>query len=68
MTTTTSMMQAITTPSRFGFEVVDMFFGEVRDRRDQTIAVRGDLLRNIATGEIREFRGREGRIIHTNPL
>ena len=44
--THTSRMAAITTPSRFGYEIVDVFFGEVRVRSDQTLAMINDLLRD----------------------
>lgn len=56
--TRTSRMDAITTPARWGYEVVDVFFGEVRVRKNQTIAFKGDLLRK--DGIVREFIAREG--------
>ena len=56
----TSVMAAITTPARWSYEVVDVFFGEVRVRANQTIAMKGDLLRDMDDGSIVEFIGREG--------
>ena len=56
----TSVMAAITTPARWSYEGVDIFFGEVRVRANQTIAMRGDLLRDVDDGSIVEFIGREG--------
>lgn len=60
ISTRTSRMEAITAPARWGVEIVDIFFGEVRVRRDQTIAVKGDLLRDLESGTVREFVAREG--------
>ena len=56
----TSVMAAITTPARWSYEVVDIFFGEVRVRANQTIAMRGDLLRDMDDGSVVEFIGRKG--------
>ena len=59
----TSMLEAITQPRRWGFEIVDIFFGEVRPRVGegrQEVAIKGDILRSLSTGELFEFQGREG--------
>ena len=40
----TSRTAAITSPARWGFELVDVFFGQVRPRATQTVVVAGDLL------------------------
>jgi len=68
MTSTTPMLCAVTSPSRFGYEIVDVFFGQVSVRMNQTIAVarpegRGDLLRDKTTGKVAEFLGRTGNQI-----
>jgi len=60
-------MAAITTPSRFGYEIVDVFFGEVRVRSDQTIAMINDLLRD-GEGNVFEFQGREGNDLILAPV
>ena len=64
--TRTSRMDAITMPARWGYEIVDVFFGEVRVRADQTTAVKGDLLRK--DGVIREFVAREGTELVLNDI
>jgi len=38
--------------------VVDIFFGEVRVRRNQTIAMSGDMLRDDRDGTLWVFRSR----------
>jgi hypothetical protein len=60
-------MAAITTPSRFGYEIVDVFFGEVRVRSDQTIAMVNDLLRD-GEGNVFKFQGREGNDLILAPV
>ena len=61
-----STMVAITRPVRWGYEIVDVFFGETRVRADQGIAVAGDLLRDLDTGEIVALRGRDGAHLLTS--
>jgi len=56
--THTSVMEAITSPSRWSMSVVDIFFGEVRVRRNQTIAMSGDILRDDRDGTLWVFRSR----------
>jgi len=56
-------MAAVTSPIRWSFEVVDVLFGEVRRRRNQTFAMKGDMVRDLETGEIFRFKGREGDVI-----
>lgn len=63
ISTKTSKMVAITNPIRWSFEVVDVFFGEVRPRRNQTIALKGDMVRDLETGDVFRFNGREGDMI-----
>lgn len=55
----TSPMAAVTQPARWGKEIVDVYFGEVRVRIDQTVVMKGDLLRDMTTGEVRVFVSRE---------
>lgn len=59
---TTSRMEAITKPSRWGYEIVDVFFGTIRVRGDQTVVMKGDLLRaiNDESGKLYEFHARVG--------
>jgi hypothetical protein len=59
-------MVAITNPARWGYTVVDMFFGQARPRRNQTVAVKGDILQD-AKGKLWEFMGREHGKIITKP-
>jgi hypothetical protein len=63
LSTKTSRMVAVTNPIRWSFEVVDLFFGEVRPRRNQTLAMKGDLVRDLETGEVYILQGREGDMI-----
>lgn len=63
LSTNTSRMAAVTNPIRWSFEVVDMFFGEVRRRRNQTLALKGDMVRDLETGEVYLFQGREGDLL-----
>ncbi len=62
-----SLMAAVTTPSRFGFTIVDIFFGEVRPRRNQTVAMKGDYLMDDS-GQVFLFEGREGDTLHLEPI
>ena len=64
----TSRMVALTNPSRFGFEIVDVFFGQIRLRSDQTLAVKGDCLRNKETGVVSVFHYRENNQIVTEEM
>lgn len=64
----TSVMRAVTHPMRWSYEIVDIWFGEVRVRRDQQVALEGDLLRDLDTGEIVELRGREGDVLLTKEV
>jgi len=59
----TSVMAAVTSPIRWSFEVVDLFFGEVRVRKSQVVAMKGDLVRDLETGEVSEFLGRDGDML-----
>lgn len=63
LSTKTSRMAAVTNPIRWSFQVVDMFFGEVRPRRNQTVAMKGDMVRDLDTGEVFRFKGRDGDMI-----
>jgi hypothetical protein len=63
LSTKTSRMVAVTNPIRWSFEVVDVFFGEVRPRRSQTIALKGDMIRDLETGVVFRLKGREGDMI-----
>lgn len=56
----TSVMAAVTTPSRWSYEIVNVFFGEVRVRANQAVAMKGDLLRDMDDGSVVEFIGRDG--------
>lgn len=60
MTVHTSLMLAITTPARWGYTPVDVFFGTVRERPDRVVVEAGELLRHDATGEVVVFKGRLG--------
>ena len=64
----TSVMKAVTRPIRWSYEIVDIWFGEVRVRANQTVAMAGDLLRDLETGEIVELRGREGDTLLTKEV
>ncbi len=66
-TTWTSRMDAITSPHRWGYEIVDVFFGKVRVRRNQTIAMKGDCLRD-GSGKVWVFQGRTNNDLHLDPL
>ena len=66
--TYTSRMEAVTSPTRFGFTPVDVIFGSVIERPDRIIVMSGDALRNEATGEVVEFIAREGYTLQTTPL
>lgn len=59
---TTSRMEAVTQPRRWGYEVVDVFFGAIRVRKDQTVVMKGELLRVVddESGQLFEFRARSG--------
>lgn len=63
MLTDSSLMAAATTPARWGVEVVDVVFGEVRTRRSQAVVLRGDLVRTSA-GKVYQFYGRKGGQLH----
>lgn len=60
-----SYMVAITSPARWGYSSVDVFFGAVRERPDRVVVEAGDLLRRDETGEIVVFKGREGNSLVT---
>lgn len=64
----TSRMAAITNPQRFGFEPVDIFFGVVRPRPERVVTCKGDLLRDLATGQVVTFEFRQNDEVHTAPL
>lgn len=64
----TSVMKAVTSPIRWSYEIVDIWFGEVRVRKSQTVALAGDLLRDLETGEIVELQGREGDMLLTKEV
>lgn len=64
----TSRMVAVTAPARWSYEVVDAWYGELRRRRDQSVAVQGDFLRHVDTMAIVELLGREGAEILVHPL
>lgn len=68
MPTLTSEMVVVTTPARFGFELVDIFFGEVRVRPNQTRVERGDILRDLKTGALGEFVSRCGTELKLLPV
>ena len=53
-------MAAVTTPSRWSYEVVNVFFGTVRVCANQAVAMKGDLLRDMDDGSVVEFIGRDG--------
>jgi hypothetical protein len=56
----TSSLIVVTTPARWGYEIVDIIYGEiVSTRRNQTIAIKGDILRDRA-GKLWEFQERRG--------
>jgi len=55
-----SLMDAVTSPSRWGYTPVDLFFGEVRERPDRVVVHKGELLRHDQTGAIVVFLGRQG--------
>jgi hypothetical protein len=61
-------MASVTSPERFGFRSVDVFFGIVRPRPDRVVVVRGDLLQNIETEEVRVFVAREGNTVVTEAV
>ena len=63
----TSRMEAITNPTRWGLERVGLLFGEVYRTRSQTI-LRGDLVRNKETGELGYFMYREGTSVEVAPI
>lgn len=63
LSTKTSLMAAVTSPVRWSFEIVDVVFGSVRPRRNQTLAMKGDLIRDMETGEVFRLGGREGDVL-----
>lgn len=42
---------------------MDVIFGEVCTRRNQTVAIAGDLLRDLETGEVSRFVARESDVL-----
>ncbi len=64
----TSIMKAVTSPIRWSYEIVDIYFGVPRVRKNQVVAMAGDLLRDLETGEIVELRGREGDMLLTKEV
>lgn len=65
--TRTSPMEAITNPARWGYKVVDVFYGEARPRRDQSVAMKGDVLQDDE-GNLWEFHGRENNRLDLTPV
>lgn len=65
--THTSPMEAITNPARWGYKVVDVVFGQVRPRRDQSTAMKGDVLQDDE-GKLWEFHGREHNRLDLTPV
>ena len=66
--TNTSRMAVVTSPTRFGFTPVDVFFGTVQERPERIVVMSGEALRNEATGEVVVFVAREGTTLITTPL
>ncbi|GAF79838.1 unnamed protein product, partial [marine sediment metagenome] len=56
---TSSRLKAVTTPERFGFTRVQVYFGVPRRTENQT-ACAGDLLQCNNTNKLVRFRYREG--------
>ena len=66
--TSSSYMHVATMPARWGFEAVGISFGVIWVRSDQTMAMRGDIIRHIVTQQLYEFHGRQGDILHAAPV
>ena len=66
----TSRTLAITRPARWGYELVDIFFGQVRPRVRQDVAMSGDLVRRKGAAEphIYKFVAREDDRIVLEPV
>lgn len=56
----TSKMVAISQPQSWGYEAIDIFYGEIVSRPHRTLVLAGEALRSLKTGEIFEFNYREG--------
>lgn len=66
-TTWTSPMEAVTSPQRWGYEIVDIFYGKVLPRKDQTVAMKGDCLRD-PDGNLWEFERRIHNDLKLTPI
>lgn len=62
-----SAMKAITQPGRWGYTVVDVFFGAVRPKQSQDVACAGDILADHE-GKLWEFRGRVDNRLDLTPV
>ena len=66
MATRTSKLKAIN-PGKWGYRKVAIYFGEVREAKDQSWAVSGDLIQDSG-GRIWEFAYREDDSIRGYPV
>jgi hypothetical protein len=66
MTTRTSKLKAIN-PEKWGYRKVDIYFGQVRESKDQKWVLSGELIRD-RRGRVWEFAYREGESIRGYPV
>ena len=66
MATKTSKLKAIN-PKKWGYKKVNIIFGVVRDVKDQSWVVAGDLIQDSG-GRVWEFKYRMGDMLHGFPV
>ena len=62
----TSYMNICYKPNQYGYEIVDVYFGEVRVRRGQDVAKTGDVLRK--DGKLFILEGSKDNKVFVHPL
>jgi len=67
MATRTSKLKAII-PGNWGYQKVEIYFGQVRVTSCQQWVMAGELMQHIEGGSVWEFRYREGDVLRGYPV